>query len=430
MNDRPGSDFLTVLAMIGIGACSVDAHPSAQGAVVHDSAGVQIVENRGLGLWADGERWLLASQPRLEIGSAGGELGATLFRVTGAVRLSDGRIVVANGGTSELLFFSSGGVLKTRAGGAGGGPGQFAPLLGFANIMLGRTAGDSVLAYDWAGHKIVAFSPAGGFVRSVPLHEGDGGAIYGATGVGWLEDGSLVARNMSFGDDPRSQPGPEGRAIRPRATLRRFAPDGLLVDTIGVFPGDESFTAFRSTLDKNGTGRMEASVAPVPFGRTFRAAVGADMVALGVTDRREVQVYGPGGALRRLVRGPGTPQPVVATDRNAWIKTYGGAEPVAPFPATMPAFEDLVLDSEGCLWVEAYVPPGALPGPSNWSVYDPQGRFLGVVAMPERLHPLEIGAEYVLGLWKNDLDVELVRLYDLRTNQPPGNECSARKTGR
>jgi hypothetical protein len=51
--------------------------------------------------------------------------------------------------------------------------------------------------------------------------------------------------------------------------------------------------------------------------------------------------------------------------------------------------------------------------PGRWTVFDPEGRMLGTVATPARFRVFEIGTDYVLGVWADDMDVEHVRLFTL-----------------
>jgi hypothetical protein len=61
-----------------------------------------------------------------------------------------------------------------------------------------------------------------------------------------------------------------------------------------------------------------------------------------------------------------------------------------------------------------------LPGdPLRWAVFDPEGRFLGHVDTPEADRITHIGADFVLGLWTEEMDVEHVRVYRLE-KQPGG----------
>ncbi|NIW83642.1 MAG: hypothetical protein GWN18_14025 [Thermoplasmata archaeon] len=83
-----------------------------------------------------------------------------------------------------------------------------------------------------------------------------------------------------------------------------------------------------------------------------------------------------------------------------------------PFPEIMPAYEDLVVDAEGNVWVEAYRRPG--DDQPRWEVFDPRGAFLGTVLTPQRFRIFEIGSDYLLGRWADTMDVEHVRMYELR----------------
>lgn len=68
-------------------------------------------------------------------------------------------------------------------------------------------------------------------------------------------------------------------------------------------------------------------------------------------------------------------------------------------------------DRRGNLWVENYPAPGT--SMNFWSVFDVEGFFLGRVTMPHEFSPLDIGPDYVLGLWRDEDDVEHVRMYEL-----------------
>jgi hypothetical protein len=73
-------------------------------------------------------RWTLNPEPDVSIGVLEGESQYQLFRVTGAVRLRDGIIALANAGTQELRYFDSTGTFLRSAGGRGKGPGEFSAL--------------------------------------------------------------------------------------------------------------------------------------------------------------------------------------------------------------------------------------------------------------------------------------------------------------
>src|SRR5687768_3124828 len=74
-------------------ACDSSANRSSA-IVTHDSAGIHIVESSAP-LLPDSS-WQLSSAPVLQIGTAEGDTMYALHRIYGAVRLSDGRIVIAH----------------------------------------------------------------------------------------------------------------------------------------------------------------------------------------------------------------------------------------------------------------------------------------------------------------------------------------------
>lgn len=69
---------------------------------VRDSAGVTIVENP---ISSSAPRCLLDTIPSVSIGVAEGSPAGQLFRVSGAARFSDGKIVIANARTTEIRLF-------------------------------------------------------------------------------------------------------------------------------------------------------------------------------------------------------------------------------------------------------------------------------------------------------------------------------------
>ena len=99
------SAFVLLIPILG---CSGDsaAPPSS---AVWDSAGITIAENT-IGLWREAVGWRLSDEPLVDIGVLEGESVYQLHQVRGALRLSDGRIVVANAGTEELRYFDASGV--------------------------------------------------------------------------------------------------------------------------------------------------------------------------------------------------------------------------------------------------------------------------------------------------------------------------------
>ena len=72
----------------------------------------------------------------------------------------------------------------------------------------------------------------------------------------------------------------------------------------------------------------------------------------------------------------------------------------------------MLLDRDDRLWVEEYA---AVPDDrSVWTVFTPEGTLVARATMPQRLTPLEIGRDYLLGVERDELDVESVVVIPLR----------------
>jgi len=105
--------------------------------------------------------WRLSPEPVVDIGGGDRE-EEQLFRVVGALRLSDDRIVVVNGGTNEIRFYGPGGAFLSASGGEGEGPGEFRRL-----SALRRLRGDSLFAQDGRLYRSSVFDGQGRFIRTV-----------------------------------------------------------------------------------------------------------------------------------------------------------------------------------------------------------------------------------------------------------------------
>lgn len=414
---RAGAAAAAAAALLAAG-CGPEAGTEA-GVTVRDSAGVEIVENRGDGAWPDGAAWTLSDAPVLDLGSVSGP--DRLFRVEDATRLSDGRVVVANAGTAQLLVFAPDGRLLRSLGGEGQGPGEFTGKgRGLSDVTRG--AGDTLRAFDVWNRRVSVFHPREGFVRSVELVPPEDSPAGLVSPAGWLADGRFVGRTLVPGD---RGPELEGRRRRSRERLVLFGRDGGLRDTLGVFPGRET-RVLASGVDRSG-GTFDVRAGEVPFRLDLAVHAGEDRIAVAPTERYQVRLYDREGDLVRLVRRPDAERrPVTARQREAWIEArLAEADDPAErrrarreleglsYPERMPALSRVVLDAGDRLWVREHRPPTA-SGPAPWSVYDRRGRLLGRVAVPAALEPYEIGDGYVLGLHEDELDVEHVRLYELR----------------
>lgn len=99
------------------------AWPASAQVSTRDSAGMTIITARVAGVAAT-RTWTLGS-PVLSIGNEGGDERYTLDAVSDAMRLADGRIVVAEGRASRLRVYNSSGEHIADWGRSGDGLGSF-----------------------------------------------------------------------------------------------------------------------------------------------------------------------------------------------------------------------------------------------------------------------------------------------------------------
>lgn len=401
--------LLPAAALLVTAACAGEA-PAAR-VMVRDSAGIAIAENE----WTDSASttwWRVSATPEVDIGTLEGAEEETLFRVVDAVRLSDGRIAVANGGTSEVRYYGPDGQHVRTTGRQGGGPGEFQRIAG-----LIRMGGDSLAVLDGGSRRVSLLDASGEFV----VDQGIGNPDTPITLLGRAGDGTWVGSSNSIVGGVN---GLQDGLARRDLTLLRLEPGSTeIVDTVGSFAGSESYMQIDQA---GGQIRSIQIMTSLPFRKTTTTVVRGDEVFVGTQDAPEVRVYGIEGELRRIVRTGAPSPPVTEAMREAWTDRRVATMPperqedaraasmALPAGETVPPYGALAVDRTGRLWVQDYA--GLVDAPA-WTVYDAEGAQVGRVVLPAAFRPFDIGEDWVLGRETDDLEVEHVRLY---TFEPEG----------
>ncbi|HEX2168146.1 MAG TPA: hypothetical protein VHG09_13010, partial [Longimicrobiales bacterium] len=257
-------------AILLVAGCAADGEPelvtTRDTVITHEGADVtvQVVENEVVP--DDLPTWSVDSTPALDLGGLGGSEEVVLFRVTGAYRLSDGRVVVADGGSSELKVFDDEGALTGTIGGPGEGPGEFRRL-----SYVGLLPGDSVVVWDMGQARLTVFGPDG--VRARDFHIGATPESPRSSVSGVFADGSMLSRGfIDLGGRV-----PDGLE-RHRSAVLHLTPAGMLADSIGIIPtGETYFRAFEGGF----------SFYTPPFARTTEVVASGDRVHVADSDRAE-----------------------------------------------------------------------------------------------------------------------------------------------
>ncbi|WP_419950443.1 hypothetical protein [Candidatus Palauibacter sp.] len=407
-----------VLSLLAVSALQAGGLAGKQaGTLRSDSAGVAVATAIEPA-WGPGEGWTVGEEPLLEIGTAIGDPDYQLYDVVGAVRLSTGDIVLGDGGSGELRRYDRDGTFVWRAAGEGEGPGEHQFM-----TFLGPLPGDSLVTYDAALTRVQVFDPAGRLARAIPVEPPWRGSIpRRALGL----SGRSLVMALTDGSDM-----PDGGVVRwpgIRIAILDLA-DGAIA-AVSDFPGGEQ------VIEQYGE---NIAFVGYDFGKEPQFAVAPGTLAAVDTGAFDVRSIALGdGGITRILRRDIEPPPVTSAHVDAEIEayiesnvTYGGvsrerAEQMArgrrenPRASTLPILRSIRLDAVGNLWVEPFFGAGIEVGP--FEVFAPDGTWLGSVSVPPRLDRgfiadmspgLEIGDDYLLGVWSDAQGVEYVRLYSL-----------------
>ena len=380
-------------------AAACEAPPEDSDFVQTDSAGVAILESFRAA-WEAEPGWTVDVEPELAIGAgpAGGDdpNHPPWGRVRGLNVLSNRSLVAGDVTISEVMVFDSAGQFTHRFGGQGDGPGE---LEDFSTVLT--CEGDTIIAAGLYAYNY--FAADGRFLRRLAKVDGRTQTPLSV----FLESGDC--RRFLVTDDRYRTAEPEG-------------PEGL---TYWDFAWtDESFME-RDTVARVIEGheiRYERIFSrAVPWTtRVLPIRLTGDDLLFGYSQRAELRIVAPDGSLKRILRWHATPDPITAEERQRWNEEQpvgresGRRIQLDDFP-WLPEhkafFDRLLADDEGNIWVR--IPPPPDPAPERWTVLSSEGRWLGVVRMPDGFGLSQVARGRVYGIHRDELGVPTVRVHRL-----------------
>lgn len=406
------SKLVCLVLFVATAACEQQGKP---GLPVHlpvpfserDSAGVLVATTLGARARAP-IGWLVDTVPDYQIGESDGDEPYLFERIAGARRLFDGRVVVLDGGSCELRFFDRNGAFLERTAGRGEGPGEFARRC----TLVPSPGTDSLRAHE--GARMSFFDDRGRFSHRFPvLWPGHRVAsVAGVAGESVLVETRLFVTSED-GGLPR-QPSTT------KFALLTF--EGQQPVWEGFFLGAQQYTFVLPSYPVTFT---------VPFDILPSATIGMDgfFLTLGEEVGPEILEYDTSGRLRRIIRLDEPVLPPSAADldkytefqidprrvpddyRERYFENRRSQYEEMPLPTIIPVFSRLLIDDTGSLWAQLY--RFDVLAPASWLVFGPNGEGLGSVDMPPDLEVLQIGRDFVLGVWEDELEVEYVRHHSL-----------------
>ncbi len=416
----------TMLAMllagaVTLGGCDEDGANEAATTEVRDSAGIAIVVNGATGAW-DADGWTVEEE--LSIGVAEGDPNYQFGGISaaGIDVASDGRIFVLDQQAQEISVFDSEGTYLSSMGGAGSGPGELSP--GTGGLLVG--AGDTLYVPDLGLQRVTRFAPDGAEAGSFPIDLQDGIPLKWAL----TPDHRLLAQVRSIPMTADEDAPQENRLVI-------LDGSGEVTDTFLQLPVGETFQgsgdAFSMRLFS-----PEAVWGQLSDGR----------VASGMNGEYRFEIRSADGELERIVQMPVEPEPVTDSDQRRILgmmrQLYQdqGVPPEAveqimggvDFAETFPAYANIMGGPSGSIWVQHVQNPEDTQeedeadmeltelqdlGAPGWDVFDSEGRYLGVVQVPEAFTPVRFLDDVIWGIQRDEFDVQHVA--KLRIGTPDGS---------
>lgn len=345
------------------------------------------------------QTWVARSQPVLTIGQLDGRPEYLLHGIRFVLPLDRGGYVIALG--SELRFFDERGIYRATGGGTGRGPGEFRSI---TSVLV--LPGDTIVVWDSPLRRVSRFTAMGELIatRTIDLSTFSGDR-FGFESPALMPNGSFFADGWD-----RSARYVERGLVREVMRAAILDPAAQRSTFLGEYV---SGLVFR---------RGAEAQLVVPLAPSHHYAVGTNRVAVGSSESPTVDLFDLRGDRLNTVRVAERPTGVTPSMIDAYYESVARHSTLprqvrerliaeVPKPDTLPYYSGLMLDAEDRLWVGDYVIGDE--DERGWTIFDASGRRHSRVVLPPRFEPMWSRGMRVLGVWRDEFDVEYVREYEL-----------------
>ncbi|MFC1661663.1 hypothetical protein ACFL3S_09465 [Gemmatimonadota bacterium] len=339
--------------------------------------------------------------PYLSVGVVEGDSIQEFHRVVTPFLLPDGSLAIPVAGAHTIRVFDPDGRILSSLGRRGEGPGEFA----FLGAAWPR--GDTIEVFDGrllritrflpdGSHQVVPLDPVPSAQSAVPGGLPDGWAVMGVADAGMGRRDSLVVHRFGrtgahLGEVAQTE-GMARYSIGTASGPDPLSPKALFAVRRGEIYVAETLTPAIRVLDSMGALRREITWEPD-------------------------EALSPDAAFRLVVDSAVAR---VEPDRAAATRQYLEAFPVQD---RLSSFWDFIVDEEGFVWVRPFEPlrhtlalggfERAGPG-GRWLIYSSQGVEVGSVEVPSELEPAFITSEAMVGIRRDAMGVESVRVHAVK----------------
>jgi hypothetical protein len=379
-----------------------------QGTVI-DSAGVTIVQNPSMPVWGSGDEWTVTED--LRIGTVAGEpeyqFGQLGFVAVG----DDGAMYAMDFQAQELKAYDAQGTYMRTVASPGSGPGEIGP----GTVFVFDDTHGGLVVPDLGNRRVNRYGPTGDFVASFPIE---------------LQAG--VPTRFDVDSSGRLMAQLRGLEVQGMAALAEGDPivvydtTGAVVDTLVMLPKGQTLA-----------GTTEEQLSMVLFSPEPLWDLDTNgAVYFAMNNEYRIMVNDPEGNLTRVITRDVERKPVGDSDKNAILRamreqfTQLGLPPAQSeqilsgigFADSYPAFGQIFLGPGETIWVQRIrsaqdMAEGAEEGfefdaqdigSPEWEILDTEGRYLGVVTLPDGFTPVNVKGDQLYGIWRDELDVQYV----------------------
>jgi hypothetical protein len=366
----------------------------------------------------------------LSIGVADGAEELMIGNITDMALGADGSIFAFDGQVPAIRHYGANGRFVRTIGRRGEGPGEYRVSSGIAVARSGN-----LLVWDTYGWRMVVYTPGGDHVGQWPTPSGSSGSSTSNFSRALQVDsaGRIVARKTIFDFQ-----NPGNRQV----AWIRYREDGTVIDTLRA---PEWKDPLEPLVAAAGGARVSM---PVPFApRRFATLSPLGHFVTGYPARYAVEIHRPGQpvvSIRREVKLEPVSRAERNAERNRVFERMRRTDPQwdwngPDIPDTKPLYGGLDVGLDGRIWVavipevsqqgggisfsfgggrgapsgrrSSRAPEGPPPAPALYDVFEPDGRYLGQVRVPEKVSTVLRRGDHIWAIHLDEDDVPRIKRY-------------------
>ena len=304
---------------------------------------------------------------------------------------------------SPVISFSDEGHFVGFVGAEGVGPGEFK---GSRSVIVGPE--DSVYVYDSSLRRLLVFKPGTlRYAYSMNIDDPPESSPFNLLGV--TENGYLFKYSSPYRPPGDLLGGHDPDESRFDA-VNLVDKQGAIAETsIARLPAKESVV--RTYSNREGSG---ISVMSLPFGRASFFILNNSLLYSGWNDAIDITITSENGEVVRTIEIAHEPLPVTRREVEIIASSYSRENRRAILkskllPKTKPAYDALVVDDQGHIWIREYPAPESKF--AKWLIADTNGRLVGEMELPTNLILKVIRAGRAYGSIQSDTSGPYIAVY-------------------